>query len=225
MSKKILYHGSPEIVTKPEFGLGKPYNDYGSGFYCTEHLELAKEWSVTEGVDGYSNKYEIDTSGLSILDLSSSDYTILHWLAILVDYRRFQITTTVMRRGVEYLKENFSVDISSYDVITGYRADDSYFKFAKAFLTNQISLAQLSYAMRLGSLGEQFVLKSPTAFEKIEFLSYETCDSSIYYPKRKARNDAARDAFNAELEKDDLDGIFMRDVIRNEVKKDDPCLR
>ncbi len=225
MSKKILYHGSPEIVTKPEFGLGKTYNDYGSGFYCTEHLELAKEWSVTEGVDGYSNKYEIDTSGLSILNLSSSDYTILHWLAILVEYRRFQITTTVMRRGVEYLKENFSVDISSYDAITGYRADDSYFKFAKAFLTNQISLVQLSYAMKLGSLGEQFVLKSPTAFEKIEFLSYETCDSSIYYPKRKARNDAARNAFNAELEKDDLDGMFMRDVIRNEVKKDDPCLR
>ena len=225
MSKKILYHGSPEIVIKPEFKFGKLYNDYGSGFYCTEHLELAKEWAVTEGVDGYSNKYEIDTSGLSILNLSSEDYTILHWLAILIDYRRFQITTTVMRRGVEYLRENFLVDISPYDIITGYRADDSYFKFAKAFLSNQISLAQLSYAMRLGRLGEQFVLKSPAAFERIKFISYETCDSSVYYPKRKERNDTARAAFNAELEKDDIDGIFMRDLIRNEVKENDPCLR
>lgn len=45
MSKLIIYHGSPEIIEKPVFGKGKPYNDYGMGFYCTEHLELAKEWA------------------------------------------------------------------------------------------------------------------------------------------------------------------------------------
>ena len=39
MSNMILYHGSPEIVRKPEYGKGKPYNDYGRGFYCTENLD------------------------------------------------------------------------------------------------------------------------------------------------------------------------------------------
>ena len=61
MSKLIIYHGSPEIREHPEFGGGKPYNDYGLGFYCTEHIELAKEWACSEGVDGYANRYEIET--------------------------------------------------------------------------------------------------------------------------------------------------------------------
>lgn len=91
MSKRILYHGSPDIIQAPVFGKGKSYNDYGKGFYCTEHLELAKEWACTENTDGYVNKYEVDTAGLSVLNLSSSEYTILHWLALLMKYRKFRV--------------------------------------------------------------------------------------------------------------------------------------
>ena len=78
MSVMTLYHGSSEIIRQPVYGKGKAYNDYGTGFYCTEHLELAKEWACTENVDGYANRYELDTSGFSILNLSSGEYTILH---------------------------------------------------------------------------------------------------------------------------------------------------
>ena len=100
-----------------------------------------------------------------------------------------------------------------------------YFSFARAFINNEISLAQLSYAMRLGKLGEQFVLKSPAAFERIRFVSYEIADNTEYYVKRKARDDEARAAFRLELEKDDLDGLYMRDIIREEVKPGDSRLR
>lgn len=225
MSKLILYHGSPEIIQKPLFGKGKSYNDYGQGFYCTEHLELAKEWACTENTDGYANKYEIDTDGLAILNLSSDEYTILHWLALLMEYRKFRISTPVMKRGAEWLRENFLIDLTPYDAVVGYRADDSYFSFARAFVNNGISLTQLSYAMRLGKLGEQFVLKSPAAFERIQFMSYEMADNTEFYAKRKARDDEARAAFNAELEKDDLNGLYMRDIIREEVTPNDPRLR
>ena len=92
-------------------------------------------------------------------------------------------------------------------------------------MNNEISLTQLSYAMRLGKLGEQFVLKSPVAFEKIQFISYEIADNTEYYAKRKARDDEARAAFRAELERDDLEGLYMRDIIREEVQPDDPRLR
>ena len=63
MSKLILYHGSSEVIQAPVFGKGKSYNDYGKGFYCTEHLELAKEWACTERIDGYANKYELIQKG------------------------------------------------------------------------------------------------------------------------------------------------------------------
>ena len=225
MSKRILYHGSPEIIRVPVFGKGKSYNDYGQGFYCTEHLELAKEWACNENSDGYANKYEIDTTGLSILNLSSDEYTTLHWLALLMNNRKFRVTTPVMKRGADWLKEHFLIDLSPYDAVIGYRGDDSYFSFARAFMSNEISLSQLSYAMRLGKLGEQFVLKSPAAFEKIRFVSYEIADNTVYYAKRKARDDEARMTFRAEFEKDDLDGLYMRDIVRQEVRPDDPRLR
>ena len=225
MSKLILYHGSSEIIAKPIFGKGKAYNDYGRGFYCTENFELAKEWACTEGIDGYANQYEIETDGLKILNLSSGEYMVLHWLALLMTYRKLRLSTPVMKRGAEWLKEHFLVNIEDYDAIIGYRADDSYFSFARAFVSNEISLGQLSHAMMLGKLGEQFVLKSREAFEAIQFVSYVASDNTIYYARRKARDDAARAAFFAELERDDIDGIYIRDLIRGEVKADDPRLR
>lgn len=224
MSKLVLYHGSPDIIEKPAFGKGKAYNDYGRGFYCTEHIELAKEWACTEGTDGYANKYELDTSGLSVLNLSSEDYTILNWLAILMLHRKGRLSAPIAKQGQEYLIQNFLSDFQSYDAIIGYRADDSYFSFARAFVSNTISLKQLGRVMRLGKLGEQFVLKSPKAFEAIRFIDYTVADNAVYYAKRKARDDEARAAYMKELETDDINGIFMRDIIREEIKADDPRL-
>ena len=225
MSKLILYHGSQNIIEKPAFGKGKAYNDYGRGFYCTEHIELAKEWACTEGTDGYANKYEIETDGLSVLNLSSDEYTILNWLAMLMVHRKERLSTPVAKRGRDYLIENFLPDFKDYDAIIGYRADDSYFSFARSFVMNTISLKQLGNAMRLGKLGEQFVLKSEKAFDAIRFIDYTVANTSEYYAKRKARDDEARAAYYKELEKEDVDGLFMRDIIRKEIKPDDPRLR
>lgn len=225
MSKIILYHGSPEIIEHPEYGKGKAYNDYGKGFYCTEHIELAKEWACSEGVDGYANKYEIETDGLSILNLSAPEFTILNWLALLMLHRKGRMSTPLAVRGRDYLIENFLPKFEEYDAIVGYRADDSYFSFARSFVLNEISLKQLGYAMRLGKLGEQFVLKSKKAFDAIKFIDYTVADNSIYYYKRKARDDEARAAYCKELENEDLDGIFMRDIIREAMKPNDPRLR
>ena len=221
--KTILYHGSPEIIKKPVYGKGKTYNDYGRGFYCTEHWELAKEWVCSENIDGYCNQYEVDLSKLKVLRLS--EYTILHWLALLVTYRKIRVSSPIQQHSMDWLKKNYLLDLSEYDVVIGYRADDSYFSFARAFIGNEISLNQLSYAMRLGKLGEQIVLKSPAAFDAIQFLSYVGVDNTEYYARRKARDDEARAAYRAGLEKDDLNGLYMRDILREELTPDDPRLR
>lgn len=225
MSKIILYHGSVEKIEKPLFGKGKTYNDYGRGFYCTEHIELAKEWACNEGVDGFANKYELDVTGLKTLNLSSNEYNILHWLALLIENRRIRISTPVICMGIKWLKEHFLIDISEYDLIIGYRADDSYFSFARAFISNEISLNQLNYAMRLGKLGEQYVLKSKNAFAHLKFKSAEIADNTIYYARRKNRDNEARTAFFQELEKTDINGIYMRDIIKEEMKSDDARLQ
>lgn len=225
MSRLVLYHGSLDIIREPVYGKGKLYNDYGRGFYCTEHEELAKEWACTEVAAGFVSKYLIETDNLSILNLSSEEYTILHWLALLVKYRRLRAAAPVMRRGAQWLEDHFLIDISGYDAIVGYRADDSYFSFARAFLNNEISISQLSYAMRFGKLGEQFVLKSPKAFEEIHFQSFRAVNHDQYYTLRKDRDNEARAAYQAELEKEDVDGLYMREIIREEVRPDDPRIR
>ena len=225
MSNMILYHGSPEIVRKPEYGKGKPYNDYGRGFYCTENLDLAREWACGENIDGFVNWYEIDPAELKILRLSSGDYTILHWLALLMKYRRIRISGPIMRQGMEWLTAHFLPEIDRFDAIIGYRADDSYFSFARAFVNNEISLRQLSYAMKLGELGEQFVLKSEKAFFAIRFIASEEVSNATYFSRRKQRDDATRAAFREELDRDDLNGLFIRDIIRERILPDDPRLR
>lgn len=221
----ILYHGSSNISRFPEYGRGKTYNDYGRGFYCTEHPELAKEWACNESTDGFANRYELDLTGLKVLNLSDGEYSILNWLAILMDNRIVRLSTPVERQGKEYLLGHFLPEYKDYDVIVGYRADDSYFSFARAFVGNTISLAQLGHAMKLGKLGEQHVLISRKAFEQLHFLDYTIADGRIYYPKRKARDEAARAAFLKELEEMDLDGIYMRDIIREKMEETDERLR
>lgn len=46
MGKMILYHGSPNEMIHPIYGLGEDKHDYGRGFYLTANIELAKEWAV-----------------------------------------------------------------------------------------------------------------------------------------------------------------------------------
>ena len=225
MSKLTLYHGSTQIVEKPLLGVGKPYNDYGQGFYCTQSLELAKEWACPSSDDGFANCYELETEGLKILDLQTEEFCTLHWLGILVNNRKFDLDTPLMRQGVYYLKENFLPELSDFDIIKGYRADDSYFSFARAFLSNQISYSQLQAAMKLGKLGEQIMLKTKKAFEQVKFTGYEIAEGKKYYPLRKERFNKAKDDFAASLETADISGLFIRDLILEEVKPDDPRLQ
>lgn len=223
---KLIYHGSSSIIETHVFGVGNPHNDYGLGFYCTENLDLAKEWACTSDLGGYANKYSFNLEGLTVLSLSGRDSHILNWLAVLVNYRVFRLSNNLALEAREYLLREFMPDVNAYDVICGYRADDSYFAFASAFLNGGLSLEQLGKAMMLGKLGEQVMLKSERAFERINFLGYEHAEQSIYYPKRSTRDEQARADFRAERTRGRAsDGIYMLDILRGEWKNDDPRLR
>jgi hypothetical protein len=139
-----IYHGSEKIVEVPTFGEGKKNNDFGLGFYCTESEDLAKEWAVSSLRNGFANKYTLDTEYMRILNLNSPEYTILNWIAVLVEHRLFSIKTPVARRAKQYLIDNFSINVNAFDILTGYRADDSYFDYAESFLNNGISVEQLA---------------------------------------------------------------------------------
>ena len=221
MDKLItIYHGSKQIVKTPTFGEGRIHNDFGLGFYCTESNDLAKEWAVTSLSDGFSNRYTLDTEFLNILRLNSSAYTILNWIAVLVEHRVFSIKNPVARRAKGYLIDNFGINVNAYDVITGYRADDSYFDFAVSFLNNGITVEQLARAMQLGKLGEQIVIKSKFAFSRLKYEGFEAAKKEHYYVLRKSRDNDANQMYMNILE-EESDGLYIQDIIRGGITNGD----
>mgnify|MGYP003302337245 CR=1 FL=1 len=254
---KTIYHGSNKIIEKPLFEFGKTYNDYGLGFYCTEVLDMAKEWGVSKDNDGFANIYELETEGLTLLDLNSSEYTILHWLEVLLENRIFDITNSLAQeeelnkqkaelatlneqriqelerisgltseQAKEYLLKNFTVPYKDYDIITGYRADDSYFSFAQDFINGAISVRQLGNAMKLGNLGTQFVLKSKKAFKAIQYKGYEVAESAQWFSKKELRDKTARrQYFDVEKNRRQRGDLYIVQILDEEIKPDDSRLR
>ena len=221
-----LFHGSPSIIEKPQFGYGKVYNDYGLGFYCTDSLEMAKEWGVAQNRNGYANRYELDCEGLKILDLNGPSFNILHWLAVLLENREFDVPSGLALEAKEYILNTFRVDYQSQDAIIGYRADDSYFSFAQDFINGTISYRQLNNAMHLGKLGQQFVLKSKQAFDRIQFLGYEVADHDEWYAKKMLLDRSARrEYFSVERNKRQRGDLYITQILDEEMKPDDERLR
>ena len=221
-----LFHGSPSIIEKPQFGYGKVYNDYGLGFYCTDSLEMAKEWGVAQNRNGYANRYELDCEGLKILDLNGPSFNILHWLAVLLENREFDVPSGLALEAKEYILNTFRVDYQSQDAIIGYRADDSYFSFAQDFINGTISYRQLNNAMHLGKLGQQFVLKSKQAFDRMQFLGYEVADHDEWYAKKMLRDRSVRrEYFSVERNKRQRGDLYITQILDEEMKPDDERLR
>lgn len=227
MNKIELLHGSDHVIEKPEFHLGKANNDYGRGFYCTRELPMAMEWACKQNTDGFVNKYTLEQNSLKTLNLLDGDYNILHWMALLLKNRTFRLSNEIAIDARDYIIENFSINLTNYDIVIGYRADDSYFSFAESFVQNGLPLRTLNQALRLGKLGEQTVLISEKAFENLNFEGMELADKTIYYPKFITRDSSARETYRNEIRKSRSykDDIFVLDILREEMKNDDPRIQ
>ena len=222
-----LLHGSDHIIKKPDLSVAKETNDYGKGFYCTLVPDMAREWACKKNVDGFVNEYDFDDEGLRTLNLLDGKHTVLNWMALLLKHRVFAINDEIALDARDYIIENFSVDTSGYDVIVGYRADDSYFSYAQSFIHNALPLRSLAKALRLGELGEQTVLVSEKALGRIRFVLAEPVDRETYYPRFVARDTKARASYSKEIKRSMSyrDDIFVIDIIRGGIKNNDPRIQ
>lgn len=227
MSKIEILHGTDHIIEVPDIDKGNEKNDYGKGFYCTRIPEMAKEWACKQNTDGFSNRYELDLTDLRILDLTDGKHTVLNWIAILLEHRTLSLDSEIAIDAKDYIIEHFSIDTSEYDVIIGYRADDSYFRYAESFVENGLSLRSLNKALHLGKLGEQTVLISKKAYNQIKFIDAEPVDKTTYYPKFIDRDTKAREAYKNDIRKTKSyrDDIFVMDILREEIRSDDPRIQ
>lgn len=213
----IFYHGSKKVIDKPKAKGSNNDNDYGPSFYLTMDIESAKEWACKNNEVGIVNKYAIrksDFDSFRILDLTGKDEkTILTWLAILMHFRKVDksIKQTLKNR-FDWL-EKYYVDVNEYDVIKGYRADDSYFKFPLKFITRFLSYENLLKVFKLGNLGIQYAFMSERAIEKLKFQSYSKCDQEYigrYYSIVKKASEEFENMINQPLNDDET---FITDLM------------
>lgn len=203
MSKLILYHGSPNRVIVPKFGFGEDRHDYGRGFYLTENLELAKEWAVCrpDETNGWVHKYELEMDGLNILDFQK--YDVLSWLAELMKHRDAADSRRYKMLAQKFI-EKYGIDTCGYDVITGWRANASYFYIAKEFVRDNIDIEILEELLSLGGLGIQFCIKSERAFEQLSEVEQDimSVDYSEFNDRYNERDINARNKMRALVDSD-----------------------
>ncbi|MDR1656782.1 MAG: DUF3990 domain-containing protein [Deltaproteobacteria bacterium] len=167
ISKNItIYHGTSESNFKPRFGAGRDYHDYGNGFYSTEDIESAKEWASQGQLNsGYVYEYELDISDLNILNLDAPK--MLAWVSILMSHRRSKRIRGAALERCNKMIERYGIDVGGYDLIRGFRADDSYFQFTLDFMTDTITLENLMKSLVAGNLGFQVCVKSEKAYQRL----------------------------------------------------------
>ena len=213
--ERILYHGSEFIIEKPEYLKGNVHNDYGLGFYCCSSKELAKEWASRKSGHGYINRYRIRDDRLKILDLTKPPYdNVLFWVALLMHNRELSSDLrSSFPRELKYLAEKYLINVRDYDVVIGYRADDSYFRFPEAFVRSEITLESLNRIFQARELGKQYVLISERAFRLINFLDYQEATAAgreDYYKRKNGANKVFTDLLNADRY---AKGVRLRDLV------------
>lgn len=219
MDRKI-YHGSSKIVRTPAFGSGRAFNDFGLGFYCSEYPQYAAEWAVGRDRGGFVSAYTLDAAGLRVINLCGPQYGPLHWLALLFNYREFDLSSETAYRAKEYISKYFAVDHQGCDCIIGYRADNSCFMFAQEFLDGRLSYQALRKALSEDDSNRQIALKSNRAFDRVTYTGYETAASGDHFPAAAARElRALRRAGKSD------GGLLITRIIEEEIKPYDARLR
>ena len=174
-----IYHGSKVLIERPILKGSDDKNDYGPAFYLTKDLEAAKSWACKNNSVGIVNEYEIRNpsfDGLKILDLTNKDkYSVLNWMAILMHFR--ELDSSFKRRNELTLKwlEKYYINVDDYDVIIGFRADDSYFRFPLRFVSNDLSFDDLEDVFLSGHLGIQYAFMSEKAIRLLTFKKAIEC--------------------------------------------------
>ena len=155
MSK--IYHGSFEVVERPEIRQPNRSLDYGSGFYTTTSYEQAKRLVERRMKDkgmavGYVNVYELDDIALENMKVLLFEKPTVEWVNF------------VMRNRTE---RGFSHD---HDIVYGPVADDSVYTQFTLYEGGIISMTTLIQELKTYKLVDQFLFHTEKSLTAIKFI-------------------------------------------------------
>ena len=121
MKKRIIYHGSMQIVSEPEIRIAKYHKDFYYGFYCTDIREQAERWAIRFGNTGYISRYAYsENPELKVLCFEKMTE---EWLDFILNCRSGK-------------------DMTNYDLVFGGVANDKVFNTVELFFDGLIDKAE-----------------------------------------------------------------------------------
>ncbi|MDY6302088.1 MAG: DUF3990 domain-containing protein [Bacteroidales bacterium] len=152
-----LYHGSIEVVDKPEIRLSSRTLDYGNGFYTTTSYQQAEDWvrrrmKEQKSDHGFINVFEFDKSSLNELNCLIFENPTEEW----VDFVMLNRT-----------QKDFS---HSYDIVYGPVANDRVYAAFALYEGGLLNKQNLIAELKTYKLVDQFLFHTDLALQTITFI-------------------------------------------------------
>lgn len=154
----ILYHGSIDLVDRPEIRKGDVYLDFGAGFYTTTSYQQAERWAKIKmrrhnASVGYVSVYAFDFDAASKeLSIDKFDSADAKWLEFVVNNRK----------GVP------AGDLK--DMHIGPVADDNVYQSIRLFETGAYDAAYTVQRLKTEVLQDQWTLHTDKALFWLKFV-------------------------------------------------------
>lgn len=148
----IVYHGSTDIIAKPDISFSKKYLDFGKGFYVTTYKNQAVNWALRKGVrqgkTAIVNMYEMSPN-LDNYKVLSFERENEKWLDFVC----------ASRRGNEVNED--------YDIIIGNVADDDVFKTVDMYFRGLWDKAKVLDELRYYKMNNQICFVNQSVLDKV----------------------------------------------------------
>ena len=158
----ILFHGSTDLVDKPEIRVSEAYLDFGTGFYTTTSYEQAERWArikmrrknVAVGyVSVYEFDYEAAIRSFSIKQFTQAD---MEW-----------ITFVSANRNGEKVTGDFDMHI-------GPVADDNVYRSIRLFETGILDAEETVKRLKTELLHDQWTMHTQEILSYCTFIEAKT---------------------------------------------------
>jgi hypothetical protein len=154
-----LYHGSIEIVERPEIRIPNRTLDFGPGFYLTSSEKQAEDWVYRRLEErklstGYINEYQFDKEDASaVLKIKSFDSPSDEWVDFVMANRR---------------RVNFSHD---YDMVSGPVANDRVYTAFSLFEGGVLSKEALIAELKTYRLVDQYLFHTSRSLSYLKYIN------------------------------------------------------
>ena len=145
----ILYHGSNQVIDKPDLLHSRANVDFGRGFYTTPLREQAEKWAARytfRGQDAVLSRSTLDEKALQTAKVLSFDAYTEEWLDFILHCRQGQ-------------------DTSDYDIVIGGVANDKVFNTVELYSDGLIDKNEAIKRLRYEKPNLQICLRTQSIID------------------------------------------------------------